>query len=99
MTTRLRVSAVALAAGLTWGIGVLLLGWLSGGGWGGRLVEVLSSVYVGYASTFLGGLVGGAWAFVDAFVAGLVLAFLYNAFAGPRSEPVSIRKPAEQPAH
>jgi len=99
MTTRLRVVSVALAAGLTWGFGVLLLGWVSGGGWGGRLVDVLSSVYVGYAPTFLGGLIGGAWAFVDGFVAGLVLAFFYNAFAGPRSEPVSILKQTEQPAH
>ena len=96
---RLRIVPVALAFGLTWGIGVMLLGWVSGIGWGGRLVDVLSSVYVGYASTFLGGLIGGAWAFVDGFIAGLLLAFLYNVFAGPRSEPASILKPSEQPAH
>ena len=96
---RLRIVPVALAFGLTWGIGVMLLGWVSGIGWGGRLVDVLSSVYVGYASTFLGGLIGGAWAFVDGFVAGLLLAFLYNVFAGPRSESISILKPSEQPAH
>ena len=96
---RLRIVPVALAFGLTWGIGVMLLGWVSGIGWGGRLVGVLSSVYVGYASTFLGGLIGGAWAFVDGFVAGLLLAFLYNVFAGPRSESVSVLKPSEQPAH
>ncbi len=96
---RLRIVPVALAFGLTWGIGVMLLGWVSGIGWGGRLVDVLSSVYVGYASTFLGGLIGGAWAFVDGFVAGLLLAFLYNVFAGPRSESVSVLKPSEQPAH
>ncbi len=96
---RLKVLPTALAAGFTWGIGVLLLGRVSGGGWGARLVEVLSSVYLGYASTFLGGLIGGLWAFADGFLAGLVLAFFYNAFAGPRSEPVSILKRTEQPAH
>ena len=96
---RLRIVPVALAFGLTWGIGVMLLGWVSGIGWGGRLVDVLSSVYVGYASTLLGGLIGGAWAFVDGFVAGLLLAFLYNVFAGPRSESVSVLKRSEQPAH
>lgn len=95
---KLKVVPAALAVGLTWGVGVLLLGWVSGGGWGGRLVDVLSSVYVGYASTFLGGLIGGVWAFADGFVAGLVLAFFYNVFAGPRSEPVSVLKRTEQPA-
>ncbi len=97
--TKLRVVPVGLAIGFTWGIGVLLLGWISAAGWGARLVDVLSSLYLGYAPTLLGGLVGGLWAFVDGFLGGLVLAFLYNAFAGERAEPISILEQTDQPAH
>jgi hypothetical protein len=80
--TRLRLVPLALAFGATWGLAILLLGWVSATGWGARLVEVFSSLYLGYTSTFLGAVIGGLWAFGDAFLGGLVLAFFYNALAG-----------------
>jgi NhaP-type Na+/H+ or K+/H+ antiporter len=91
---------MALAMAVTWGLGIMLLGWISASGWGSRLVVSLSSLYLGFASTFVGGLIGGAWAFADAFVAGLVLTALYNAFAGEkRAEHIELFSHTEQPAH
>ncbi len=97
---RLRAVPIAVALGLTWGLGIMLLGWISAFGWGARVVEVIASAYVGYASSFVGGLIGGVWGFVDAFVAGLVFAFFYNALAGEK-RPASTRlfDRTEQPAH
>lgn len=98
--TKLRVVPMALGLGVTWGIGIMLLGWVSAAGWGTKLVEVLSSLYLGYTSTFLGGVIGGLWGFVDAFFAGLVVSLLYNAFAsGKHSEHIHIFNQAEQPVH
>jgi hypothetical protein len=49
--------------------------------WGGALVNVVSSLYLGYAPTLLGAAIGGAWALVDGFVAGFIIAWLYNRFS------------------
>lgn len=79
---------------------MLLLGWISVRGWGARVVEVLSSLYIGFASTFWGGVIGGLWGFADAFLAGLVFALLYNAFAHRGlPERATILGHTEQPAH
>ncbi len=97
---KLKVVPMALGAGVTWGLGMLFLGWVSATGWGAKIVEVLSSLYVGYASTFLGGVIGGLWGFADAFLAGLLLTLLYNAFAaGRRAQHVSVLGQTEQVAH
>jgi hypothetical protein len=95
--SKLRVVPMATAFGLTWGLGMMILGWISGGGWGARIVEVLSSLYIGFASTFVGGILGGLWGFADGFLGGLVLTVLYNALAGERT--VAARTMHEQPAH
>ena len=81
--TRLKVVPMAMALGVTWGTGIMLLGWVAAAGWGSKPVEVLSSLYLGYGPSFLGGVIGGLWAFGDAFLAGLLLAFFYNAFGRP----------------
>jgi hypothetical protein len=86
--------------GITWGLGMVCLGWIAAAGWGVKIVEALSSLYLGFAATFVGGLIGGLWGFADAFLAGLVLAFPYNGFAGwKHAENVSILGQTEQPAH
>ncbi|MGE5276893.1 MAG: bacteriophage holin [Acidobacteriota bacterium] len=98
--TRLRVVPMALGLGVTWGMGIMLLGWISASGWGARFVDVLSSLYLGYSSTFAGGVIGGLWAFGDAFLGGLVLALLYNALAGRgRAEKAAGFSRSAQPAH
>jgi hypothetical protein len=64
------VKALAVAVGALWAIYVLLLGWIAAFGWGEDMVDLLSSLYIGYAPTFLGGIIGGIWAFIDGAIAG-----------------------------
>ena len=98
--TNLKVVPVAAGLGVTWGAGIMLLGWVSAAGWGASLVAALSSLYLGYASTFLGGVIGGLWGFGDAFLGGLLFAALYNFFASDRrSEAMHVIPQTQQPAH
>lgn len=76
--TQLSVRGLGLALGVTWGLGVLMLGVLAAVGWGRPVVDVLGSVYLGYRPTPLGTVIGGAWAFVDGAAAGAIVAWLYN---------------------
>ena len=78
---KLNVKALAVALGLTWGFLVLCMGWTSAFGWGTRLVEVMSSVYIGYAPSFIGGIIGALWGLFDGAVGGLIIALVYNAIA------------------
>ncbi|MCF7874174.1 MAG: bacteriophage holin [Candidatus Omnitrophica bacterium] len=75
---KLKILAFGLALGILWGLGALVLGILAIFGYGLTWVAVLSSVYIGYGATILGSLVGALWAFVDAFVGGVLFAWLYN---------------------
>jgi hypothetical protein len=76
---RLCVTGVALAAGVVNGLGMIILGLLAGSyNFGIPMVELISSIYKGYAPGLHGALWGGLWGFVDAFVAGLVFALIYN---------------------
>ncbi|OGO95571.1 MAG: hypothetical protein A3F41_03965 [Coxiella sp. RIFCSPHIGHO2_12_FULL_44_14] len=77
-----KLSAInfGLASGITWALGVLILGWVGWlSGWGLRMVDVFASVYWGFTPTFWGTIVGAIWAFVDFFIGGLILAAIYNA--------------------
>lgn len=79
---RLKVCALGLAFGITWSLGVFLLGilaWLCG--IGGEMQHMLGTLYLGYDATLLGSLIGAAWALVDGFVCGVIVAWLYNLFA------------------
>jgi len=75
-----------ISAGLLWGGCILLLGILNSvvPPFGSSILQAISSVYPGYhASGAIGDvLVGAVYAAVDGAIAGLVLAWLYNAFAG-----------------
>jgi hypothetical protein len=51
-----------------WGLGLPMLG-------------VLASFYVGFSLSYVGILIGVVWALVDGFIAGVILAWLYNWFA------------------
>ncbi len=70
-----------LAVGLTWAFAVFLLGLAAGlFDWGVPVVLVLSSLYIGYAPSFVGSIAGAVWAFVDGFIGGVIIAWLYNRF-------------------
>lgn len=79
---KLNIWSCALAAGITWGIGVLYLAyavWFFG--IGRVLFESIASAYIGFDISFVGALIGFGWAFSDGFCGGLIFAVLYNTFS------------------
>lgn len=72
---------LGVAIGVLWAAYVFLAGIVAMFGWGTTLVETLASLYVGYAASFIGAVIGAVWAFVDGFIAGVVIAWIYNAMA------------------
>lgn len=77
--SRLSLCGLGVAFGVTWGLGLFVLGLLSTYlGWATPWVELFSSIYIGFASTFIGSLIGGAWGLLDGFITGVIVAFIYN---------------------
>lgn len=78
---RLNILSLGFAVGISWAVCIFFLGimaWLFD--WGTALVEITSSLYIGYKATFLGSVIGTIWAFVDGFIGGAIIAWLYNKF-------------------
>jgi hypothetical protein len=84
---RLNVLALAVAVAIAWAVLVLFAGWAAVFGWCDRFVDVMSSVYIGYAGTLLGGLIGALWAVVDGLIAGAIIALVYNTVAARGTRP------------
>ena len=83
---KLNVKAFALACGLIWGLGLFALTWwiiLFDGSTGEA--TLIGSVYRGYSISAQGSLIGLAWALVDGFVGGAILAWLYNLLGAEKS--------------
>lgn len=77
---KLNVKALAFSLAITHALGLLFLGWAAAFGWGVDLALLVSTFYMGFMPTFVGGIIGAIWGFVDGLIAGLVIAYLYNAF-------------------
>ncbi len=78
---RLHKTAFGLAAGILWGLAVLVATlWALAVG-GGDHLNLLAKFYFGYSITVLGAFVGLVWGFIDGFVCGWLFAWLYNRFA------------------
>ncbi len=83
---RLDIKALALAMGILWGAGVLIMA-LANLIWpvyGKVFLDGLASVYPGYHAgrNVTDVLVGTGYAFVDGGIGGGVLAWLYNCLTG-----------------
>ena len=78
---RLNIKAFALALGITWGLGCFIMG-LAGirHEAAATLVRAVGAMYIGFAPTPLGSVIGLAWGFLDGAIAGAVFAWLYNYF-------------------
>ncbi|MBW2973876.1 bacteriophage holin [Candidatus Woesearchaeota archaeon] len=76
----LNPKAFALAAGIIWGLGCLILGLAAAYGYGTGFEKLFSTMYIGYSTTVGGSVIGGIWGFVDAFIGGYIFAWLYNKF-------------------
>lgn len=84
---KLNVRALALAAGIVWGLVIFLLTyWFLIFGYEGIMLEQISRVYLGYSVTWYGAFIGLIWGFVDGLIGGALLAWLYNRFTPQPSE-------------
>ena len=75
---KLSVKGLAIAFGTSWAICMLLAGWVSIFGWCAKFVDVMSSIYIGFKPSFLGGIIGALWGFIDGAIGGLIIAIIYN---------------------
>jgi hypothetical protein len=77
---KLNVRAFALACGLIWGLGLLVLTWwimLFDGATGEP--TIIGQIYRGFNISPGGSLLGLVWGFFDGLIGGAVFAWLYNA--------------------
>lgn len=83
---RLSLKSMAIAGGVLWGSGVLLVGLVNllRPSYGVSFLQMLSSVYPGFhiSRTIGDVLVGTGYAVVDGAIAALVFGWLYNLFVG-----------------
>jgi len=87
---KLNVKAFALTCGVLWGLGLFCLTWwliL----WEGATGEAtfIGRLYRGYSISPAGSIIGLIWGFCDAFVGGLIFAWLYNRLAAAKAESES----------
>lgn len=80
---KLHAVKLGVALGIMWAFCCVFLSfsslWLN---WGTPWVTLIGSMYIGYAPTVIGALIGAVWAFVDAFLGGLIVALIYNKLVG-----------------
>ena len=75
----LDVKNFGLALGISFGVGMLIIGLISmSTGYWAKGIEVMSYFYVGFAPTFIGSIKGAIWGFFDGFIGGVIIAWLYN---------------------
>lgn len=76
---KLSPHALGVAFAVLWAAYIGCCGITAIFGWGANLVHVFASLYIGYSASVIGALIGVAWALLDGYIAGFVIAFLYNA--------------------
>ncbi len=86
---KLDIKALALTFGLLWGVAMLLTGIanLIFPGYGQEFLNVMRSIYPGYAATAdIGQIgIGTIYGLVDGAIGGALLAWLYNRFVSAPS--------------
>lgn len=75
---KLNIKALAVGLGISWAVCMLFVGWASIFGWGTKFVGMMSSVYIGFTPSFLGGIIGAIWGFIDGAIGGAIIALVYN---------------------
>ena len=76
---KLNIKAFGLTCGILWGLAVLLSTyWIIIIGSPGSTLALIQKFYFGYSVSWLGGIVGLIWGFVDGFICGAIFAWLYN---------------------
>lgn len=83
LNRRINVVALALAGGISWGLGAAGLAvWAMTTGHGTVMVNFLADCYPYYGPTIAGAFWGALWGFTDLFCGLFLFALLYNIFAG-----------------
>lgn len=78
---KLHVLGFGVACGIVWALSLFITAILAQmNGYGSGFISGLSSVYVGYAPTLMGAVMGAIWGFFDMLIAGIILAVIYNIF-------------------
>jgi hypothetical protein len=76
---KLNIKAFGLTCGILWGLLVLLSTyWIIVTGSAGNTLALLHKFYFGYSVSWLGGIIGLIWGFVDGLICGAIFAWLYN---------------------
>jgi len=79
---KLDAKAFGLACGILWSASLFIMGIVNiFSSYGEGFVESIGNIYIGYAPTAGGCILGAIWGFIDAFIGGAVLAWLYNKIA------------------
>ena len=79
---RISVCNLGMAMGLTWGLMMFVVSFLTMlFGIGSPFVDIFSSVYWGFDSTVIGAVLGFIWGFIYGYITGVLIASFYNYFA------------------
>ena len=72
---------IGLVLGLVWGIGLAAVALVASHTiyYGQPFIQAMDSVYMGYAPTTDGAMIGFLWGFVGFFLFGWLVGFIYNA--------------------
>ena len=78
---RFSKGALAISLGIVWGLCVLLATWwvviLDSNNYHFYMSK-LDTFYLGYTVSWVGGIIGFIWGFVDGCIAGFLIAWIYN---------------------
>jgi hypothetical protein len=69
---------LGFSLGLVFALFTLLLGWIGACGFFLEMIDVLSTLYIGYEPSILGAIIGAISAFIHGFICGYLIAFVYN---------------------
>ena len=83
---KLNIKAFSLTCAILWALTILLTTyWIIISGSGGNTLSLIRKFYFGYSVSWLGGIIGAIWAFVDGLICGAIFAWLYNKLASEKS--------------
>ena len=77
MSKKLNALSLAIAIGVSEGLGMMLFAWAGWlWGYGTPVIQQIASMFIGYAPSFGGGILGALWGFADGFTFGIVVGWI-----------------------